>query len=158
LSSWKRETIPDDYTHDMYDSTYYNTGAGMPIQNCYATTISKKKYQESVNAYMKKEDTGNYSTIKLENYSNTFDLTVYQETDEQAYNQAMNNYNYQKMVYDKAIADINAKTEIIQQEDRTLELKLKQLDTEHTALQTEIDAVKKVCNKNIEDTFKTFNG
>ena len=107
---------------------------------------------------MKKEDTGNYSTIKLENYSNTFDLTVYQETDEEAYNQAMNNYNYQKMVYDKAIADINAKTEIIQQEDRTLELKLKQLDTEHNALQTEIEAVKKVCNKNIEETFKTFNG
>ena len=37
-------------------------------------------------------------------------------------------------------------------------LKLKQLDTEHNALQTEMDAVKKVCDKNVEDTFKTFSG
>lgn len=127
-----------------------------PVQNCYAKDISVKKWQKEVNAYIDKDDSGNYSKITLENYSNTFDLSVYQETDDKAYNQAMNDYVYQKSVYDKNIADINAKTEIIQQEDRTLELKLKQLDTEHNALQTEIDAVKKVCDKNVEDTFKTF--
>ena len=53
--------------------------------------------------------------------------------------------------------DINAKTEQIQTEDRTLELRLKQLDTEQNALQTEMDAVHKVISKNIENTFKTFN-
>ena len=127
-----------------------------PVQNCYANDLTVKNWQEGVEAYIDKDDSGNYARITLENYSNTFDLKVFQETDDVAYNQAMNDYVYQKSVYDKNIADLNAKTEIIQQEDRTLELKLKQLDTEHNALQTEIDAVKKVCDKNVEDTFKTF--
>ena len=60
--------------------------------------------------------------------------------------------------YEKRIAEINAETEQIQQQDRTLELRLKQLDTEQNALQTEMEAVKKVITKNIEMTFKTFSG
>ena len=59
--------------------------------------------------------------------------------------------------YEKTIADINAKTSIIQKEDRTLELRLKQLDTEQNALKTEMDAVKKVIKDNVEKTFKTFS-
>ena len=47
--------------------------------------------------------------------------------------------------------------EKIQQEDRTLELRLKQLDTEQHALATDMDAVKKVINDNVEKTFKTFS-
>ena len=54
------------------------------------------------------------------------------------------------------MADINAKTEQIQEQDRTLELRLRQLDTEQEALQTEMEAFKKVIEKNIESTFKTF--
>ena len=65
-------------------------------------------------------------------------------------------YEYQKMIYERAIQDINARTEIIQQQDRTLELRLKQLDTEQEALKTEMDAVKEVIQKNVESTFKTF--
>jgi predicted RNase H-like nuclease (RuvC/YqgF family) len=68
----------------------------------------------------------------------------------------MNKYNYETAVYEKAIQDINAKTKKIQEQDRTLELRLKQLDTEQEALQTEMEAVKKVIDKNIEETFKTF--
>ena len=54
--------------------------------------------------------------------------------------------------------DINAKTSVIQAEDRTLELRLKQLDTEQNALSTEIDAVSKVVKDNVEKSFKTFGG
>ena len=68
----------------------------------------------------------------------------------------MNQYNYEQQVYEKRVQDINAKTEQIQTEDRTLELRLKALDTEQTALQTEMDAVHKIISKNIESTFKTF--
>ena len=78
-------------------------------------------------------------------------------TDEAAYQDAMNEYNYKVQQYEKTIADINAKTSIIQQEDRTLELRLKQLDTEQNALSTEMDAVKKVISDNVEKTFKTFS-
>ena len=45
---------------------------------------------------------------------------------------------------------------MIQQQDRTLELRLKQLDTEQNALKTELEAVKKVIENNVETTFKTF--
>ena len=64
--------------------------------------------------------------------------------------------DYEKQVYEKHVQDINAKTEQIQTEDRTLELRLKALDTEQNALQTEMDAVHKIISKNIESTFKTF--
>ena len=69
----------------------------------------------------------------------------------------INEYLYKKEQYEKTIADINAQTSIIQQEDRTLELRLKQLDTEQNALATEMDAVKKVIDDNVEKTFKTFS-
>ena len=78
------------------------------------------------------------------------------EYDEDGYDAAMNQYNYEKMMYEKEVEDINAKTEELQETDRTLELRLKQLDTEQEALQTELESVKKVIDKNIENVFKTF--
>ena len=86
-----------------------------------------------------------------------YTLNTESVTDEAAYKDAMNEYNYKVQQYEKTIADINAKTSIIQQEDRTLELRLKQLDTEQNALSTEMDAVKKVIKDNVESTFKTFS-
>ena len=77
-------------------------------------------------------------------------------TDDAAYQDAMNQYNYENAKYDKMIQDINAKTSIIQQQDLQLELRLKQLDTERNALQVEIDAVQGVIKKNVDSTFKTF--
>lgn len=76
--------------------------------------------------------------------------------DDFEYDSAMNQYDFDKYAYDKAISDINAETAGIQQQDKSLELKLKQLDSEHTAVQTEMEAVKQVINKNVESTFKTF--
>ncbi len=103
--------------------------------------------------------TGRYQTITVtDDYgmSHTFTLNVQSVEDEEAYAQAMLDYEYSQAKYEKQIADINAKTEKIQQEDRTLELRLKQLDTEQNAISTEMDAVKKVIEDNIEATFKTF--
>ena len=51
--------------------------------------------------------------------------------------------------YARAMNDIEAK-------DSAYDMQLKNIDTEHTALQTEYDVVKGVMNKNIERTFK-FN-
>ncbi|HNW26317.1 MAG TPA: hypothetical protein PKI94_05945 [Candidatus Gastranaerophilaceae bacterium] len=75
---------------------------------------------------------------------------------EQEYDTAMTQYEYNKAQYEKQMEDINSKLSIIQQQDKTLELKLKQADTEHNAIQTEIEAVQKVIGKNIESSFKTF--
>ena len=63
---------------------------------------------------------------------------------------------FDNAVYDKMIRDINAKTSIIQQEDQQLELRLKQLDTEQSALSTEMEAVKKVVEDNVTDRLRAM--
>ena len=100
---------------------------------------------------------GRAKSLQLEGSSIVYSLKTESVTDENAYNDAMNNYNYEQQVYEKKVQDINAKTEQIQTEDRTLELRLKALDTEQNALQTEMEAVHKIISKNIESTFKTFS-
>ena len=79
-------------------------------------------------------------------------------TDDAAYEDAYNEYEYQKHLYDKEQADINRKTSIIQSEDKKLELKLTRLDNERKAVDTELEAVKKVIEDNIDKSFKTFSG
>ena len=79
-------------------------------------------------------------------------------TDENAYQDAYAQYEYAKYEYDKTQQEINAKTEVIQQEDKRLELKLQRLDNERTQITTEIEAVEKVINDNIEASYKTFSG
>ncbi|MBQ7765134.1 DUF4200 domain-containing protein [bacterium] len=86
------------------------------------------------------------------------ELKAAKVTDEAAYHDAMNEYEYAQYEYDKAQQEINAKTEVIQQEDRNLELKLQRLDNERTQITTEIEAVEKVIQENIEKSYKTFSG
>ena len=86
----------------------------------------------------------------------TCKLTQQTIQDEQAFETAMATYTAEKSIYEKTVADIDAKTTVIQQQDKTLELHLDQLDTEQQAIQTEMDAVKKVIDKNIDESFKTF--
>ena len=102
---------------------------------------------------------GRVQTITLmddKGEQHTYDLAVESEEDEASYKEAMLDYEYNKSLYEQEVTRINAKTEKIQEEDRTLELRLKQLDTEQSALKTEMDAVSKVIEDNIEATFKTF--
>ena len=110
---------------------------------------SKPQYSEPV--------IGDITTFNINGVGTTYTLTCTTESDDAAYNQAMNQYYYDKAQYDQMVQNVNAKIEIIQVQDKNLELKLKQLDTEQNAIQTEMDAVKKVISKNVESSFKTFN-
>ena len=47
-------------------------------------------------------------------------------------------------------------TDYWQQKDKELELELQQIQSEHNAIETEIDSVKKVIEKNVDKSFKTF--
>ena len=47
---------------------------------------------------------------------------------------------------------------MIQQQDRNLELQLKELDNRRTQIVTEMEALAKVINENIEGSYKTFAG
>ena len=100
---------------------------------------------------------GDITTYSVTGNGTTYTLTTKTETDDAAYNDAMNQYYYDKAQYDQKVQEVNSKINIIQTQDKNLELKLKQLDTEQNAIQTEMDAVKKVISKNVESSFKTFN-
>ena len=107
-------------------------------------------------AYIEYDSSGRATSMQLRGTTAIYDLNAESVTDNLAYNDAMNAYEYQKQIYEKKVQDINAKTEQIQTEDRTLELRLKALDTEQSALQTEMESVHKIISKNIDSTFKTF--
>ena len=106
------------------------------------------------NCHLEQDSTGRYINITIDDV--TYALTTNTVMDQQAYDDAMNQYEYDKALYDQSIDEINAKIEIIQAEDKNLELRLKQLDTEHNAVQNEKDAVSKVIEKSVESGFKTF--
>ena len=123
----------------------------------YNASYVKTKIEETNHALLETDGNGRFTSVKFDDDSVIYTLNTETVTDEAAYQDAMNEYNYKVQQYEKTIADINARTSIIQEEDRTLELRLKQLDTEQKALSTEMDAVKKVITDNIEATFKTFS-
>ena len=143
---------------------YYKNSELSAATDANATSNAVTYYSaQDVEVY--KEDKYSPCTINRDVYNRvqsfthngtSYAVTTKTITDEDSYNDAMNEYTYQSYLYEQTMAEINAKTSIIQAQDRTLELKLKQLDTEHNAVQTEIEAVKGVCKKNVEDSFKTF--
>ena len=147
------------------DVLYGDNGASLSYIPCY--TIGEAQQTEEVKgsiARFEQDSTGRFISITLYQQNDdgslsqpvTYSLTTNTTTDQDAYDDAMNQYEYDKNQYDQSIQEINAKIEIIQAQDKNLELRLKQLDTEQNAIQTEMDAVQKVIEKNTESTFKTF--
>ena len=123
--------------------------------------------QEKSDCLLTFDQSGRITEVKIPVYdANTGEVVSYKTipleadtvTDDKAYQDAFNQYEYAKFEYDKAQQEINAKTEIIQQQDRDLELKLQRLDTERKQITTEIEAVEKIIQENIEGSYKTFSG
>ena len=154
---------------DLTGATYDDNGNSQSNINCYK--IGSETKSEEVKALpgckIEKDSSGRYINITIPAYNVngsvdtagtevTYALTTSTATDQAAYEDAMNQYEFEKAEYDQAINDINSKIEIIQAEDKNLELRLKQLDTEQKAISTEIDAVSQVIQKNTESSFKTF--
>lgn len=141
-----------------------NGDSSTTINPDYKYTYSKPVSTQVVGYLESSTESNRYSTLTIESNDTypenlsgkTFSLSYTQVADEDAYNDAYNDYEYQKAMYDKTINDLDAKTEIIQKQDQNLELKLKQLDTEENAIKTEMDAVKSVLKDNVEKTFNTF--
>ena len=153
--SYKRDGTSYYLTKELVETNASTTGYSEEMQ-AYRQDNSKKVVDTTYNnCALIADSTGKFQYITLPD-GTQYALTLEEVTDDAGYEEAMQKYNYEKMKYDKTIADINAKTEKIQVQDRTLELRLKQLDTEQEALQTEMEAVKKVIDKNVETTFKTF--
>ena len=142
------------------DAIYSDEGTSQSNINVYTMGSAQETEEvKGVPARLEKDTTGRYINITLNPGTTnqvTYSLTTNTLTDQDAYDDAMNQYEYDKYQYDQSIQEINAKIEIVQAQDKNLELRLKQLDTEQDAIQTEMDAVQKVIEKNTESTFKTF--
>ena len=139
---------------------YSDTGIAQSATRTYTIGSAPETEEvKGVSARMEQDSTGRVRSITLhpgEDDEVTYAVSTTTVTDQAKYDDAMNQYEYDKARYDHSIQEINAKIEIIQAEDKNLELRLKQLDTEQDAIQTEMDAVQKVIEKNTESTFKTF--
>ena len=125
------------------------------------TTGTYAETKEYENCQIDFDNDGKINTIYLTmDDGNTYSVKMTAETvtDQDAYQDAMNQYEYDKYKYDKEQQEINVKTSIVQAQDKNLELKLTRLDNERNAVKTEIDAVKKVVDENIEKSYKTFSG
>ena len=146
---------------NLQNANYDDNGNSQSNINCYkiGTETKTEEVKAVEGCEIEKDSSGRYINITIKDASGnkiTYALTTTTATDQAAYDDAMNQYEYEKYEYDQAIQDINSKIEIIQSEDKNLELRLKQLDTEQDAISTEIDAVQKVIEKNVESSFKTF--
>ncbi len=145
-------------------STTSSSNAVSSKTSLYIGEYTTKRSDEFPVAAYEKNDVGRIASISIqtgvdadgEPVIQKFELDCTKVEDEEAYEQAMRDYEYEYAKYQKQVSDLNNKTEDIQQKDKTLELELKQLDTEQNALKTEAEAVSKVIQDNTEDTFKTF--
>ena len=151
-------TTYDDLEESYTSGTGNNQIDGQSKLAYYNASYVSTKVETTEKALLETDGNGRFTSIRYENDSVTYTLNMETVTDEAAYQDAMNQYYYENALYDKTVQDINAKTSLIQQEDLQLELRLKQLDTEQNALSTEMEAVKKVVDDNVESSFKTFNG
>ena len=153
---------------DLQTANYDNNGNSQSNINCYkiGSETKSEEVKASTGCKIEKDSSGRYINITIPQYDEsgnpiadtgvTYALTTSTVTDQDAYDDAMNQYEFEKYEYDQTIQEINAKIEIVQAQDKNLELRLKQLDTEQDAISTEMDAVQKVIEKNTESTFKTF--
>lgn len=176
------DSDPDNYvpsySYSIGDTTYYVPHAtftapfgsnapeydeGVTLTSTMATQYNASGQvirEEISNATFDDDATGKFDVIYLSdearNQRKGIVLSQDEVNDDIGYSQAFEDYKYKKAVYERTVADINARTAIIQQQDKVLEMRLKQLDTEQEALTQEMDAIKKVIDKNVETTFKTF--
>jgi len=167
--------VPYFYSVDDLENAEYDPKKDTSLSNINCYTIgSEQKIEEHIaleHCKVEKDSSGRFISISIPDVDadgnplvdangkdiyKTYALTTETTTDQDAYKDAMNNYEYEKQLYDQAIEDINSKIAIIQAEDKNLELRLKQLDTEQDAISNEMDSVSKVIEKNTESSFKTF--
>ena len=151
-------TTYEDLQGSYSSGTGNNHIDGQTKMNYYNASYVSTKIEKTEKALLETDGYGRFSSIRFEDDSVTYALKMETITDDVAYEDAMNQYYYENAKYDKMIQDINARTSIIQHQDQQLELRLKQLDTEQKALSTEMEAVKKIVDSNVESSFKTFNG
>ena len=181
LGATEEELKKEDYINSLKENFYYTALSDGnyayfykkeledPVTstvNSYAQSyiVSVQSVDEKGKMYGAKinwTDSGRMTSIQeydasTGKYTNSYSLDVSTQSDDAAYEEAYNEYLYQKDRYNKEIDNINANLEVIQAQDKKLELQLTNLDTQENAIKTEMESVKKVVKDNIDKTFNLF--
>lgn len=132
--------------------------AGTPVLPYETSEVTKYDKGVFQNCTITRDASNRISSISTNDLGNGVELNVSASsiTDDAAYEDAYNQYQYETYLYQQQLNEINAQTSVIQAQDKKLELRLKQLDTEQNAITTEMESVSSVIKKNSEDSFKTF--
>lgn len=131
-----------DVDKAYYQNLYNKMSKGYTTQSNEDSTINNRKWlenqlQQGTLLLNKFDSTEGWKEISWDTCSE-----LSEQMDESDLAEIKANYDY--------------KLSKIDNQDKKYDLELKQIDTEHTALQTEVESVKKVIDKNIEATFKSF--
>ena len=138
----------DAYGATWQTTSYDGTTSNMTVKNLATGEVKT----DNIGKFEQDKITGRYTKA-----GNTTSTPV-EVVDNNAYDDAYNQYTYQQYLYEQEMQVINAQTAIIQQQDKELELQLNQLDTEQSEITTELEALDKVLGDNVEGSFKTFGG
>ena len=141
----------EDYSPDEGVQRVYKEPAQSYVVGPQEVEVQGRMYGVSINW----TSTGRMASM-VDNVGNVCQLNVSTKTDDEGYQNAYNEYLYLKDQYNKKIDDINAQLDVIQAQDKKLELRLQNLDTQENAIKIEMDAVKAVTKGNIEKSFNVF--
>ena len=128
-----------------------------PLRSYHKDKVPKEEKTSYENVDLYFDDNGRINKIDIPGYYTGLSVDTERYHNDEEYEAALRDYTMEKDEYNKMVADLNARTESLQQEDKVLELRLNQIDTEQQQLSTELEAVKNVLKENIESTFKTFS-
>ena len=140
----------------VYTYYYFQTAPTQDTNTNEYKQASLTKYaQDSVKNVIIERDANN-RVCGLTINNNTIAVEAVTVQDTAAYEDAYNQYTYETYLYQQQMEEINAQTSVIQAQDKKLELRLKQLDTEQNAISTELESLNSLIDKNVEDSFKVF--
>lgn len=134
-----------------YQTTELNINGSGTLESVKAKNINTGAISTiNITASEKDAITGRYTTL------NDAGANVVETINYDKYDDAYNQYVYQQYLYERQMEEINAETAVVHQQDKALELRLNQLDTEQSAIKTELESLGKVIDDNVESSFKTF--
>lgn len=165
-------TFQNDYKQEVYvlnvgsdnnpSYEYYtlndlqNSNPQDGVQGYTAGSVTAYEQRSLSNVRITRDANSRIAAIRLDGTNVDLAVTASTIKDSVAYNDAYAEYEYQTYLYQQKMEEINAQTSVIQAQDKKLELRLKQLDTEQNAVSTEMQNISSLIDKNVEDTFKVF--
>lgn len=131
---------------ETYNIQYYKGDDSATIYNLNGVTVTASENSGISSIDWTNED-GSVETVALT-------ATVY--IDENAYQEALVEYQYKKDLYEQSMDEYERKREEVTRQETQIKIIKDTYETELEALKTERDTIKETLKKNVENSFKLF--